>query len=78
MNVISKLRIAKKLIDPYCSNIGKDPKKRVEDDVDCEKTLESNKEPNTSSPNRKDYIPHVPLPSALKSTKEKPNDPYLP
>ena len=77
MNAISKLRNGKNLSDPYESRIDKDPKKGVEDDLDGEIALESEKELNRASPNPKDYTPQIPFPSALKSTKEKPSEPRL-
>ena len=54
MNVVSKFRSAKKLSDPYESKIEKNHKKRVEDDVDYEKNLESDKETSKESPKPKD------------------------
>ena len=77
MNAISKLRNGKNLSDPYECRIDKDPNKGVEDDLDGEIALESEKELNRASPNPKDYTPSIPFPSALKSTKEKPSDPRL-
>ena len=77
MNAISKLRNGKNLSDPYESRLDKDPKKGVEDDLDGEIALESEKELNRASPNPKDYTPPIPFPSALKSTKEKPSDSRL-
>ena len=63
--------------DPYELRIENSPKKGVDDDLDNEKTLESDKEPDRESPNLKDYIPPIPFLSALKSTKEKPQDHHL-
>ena len=63
--------------DPYELSIENSPKKGVDDDLDIEKTLESDKKPYRASPNPKDYIPPIPFLSALKSTKEKPQDPHL-
>ena len=45
--------------------------------LDGEIALESEKELNRASPNPKDYTWPIPFSSALKSTKEKPNDPCL-
>ena len=66
MNAISKLRIGKNLSNPYESRIDKDPEKGVEDDLNGEIALESEKELNRASPNPKDYTPPISLPSALK------------
>ena len=54
MNVISKLRNGKNLSDPYELSIEKNPKKGVEDDLDYETTLESDKDPNGISSSPKD------------------------
>ena len=51
MNVISKLRSEKKFCDSYESKIDQYLKKSVEDSLDDENVLESDKEPNRASPN---------------------------
>ena len=71
MNIFSKLRSGKNLSDPYESRIDKEPKKGVDDDLDGDIALESEKELDRASPNPKDYTPPIPFLSALRLTKEK-------
>ena len=77
INVISKLRNGKNLIDSYEISLENNPKNRVEDDLESEKTQESDKEKYRFYPSPKDYVPLIPFSSALKSAKERPSDPHL-
>ena len=62
---------------PYEPSLEKNPKKGMEDELECEKTQESEREVNRASPNLKDYVLPFPFSSALKSAQEKPSDPCI-
>ena len=77
LNAVSKLRSGKTLIDPY-ENLGEENHDgKIKENKETRECEEEDRKQKTLDPNPEKYIPPIPFPSALKSSKEKPMDNHL-